>query len=230
MKKFFKNFLNDKCKDLKWFNTNFCYITTITFSLVLIICYFCFLPQIDSIATTNNFWNIYLMSFSHSGIVHLIFNVIMFILLSLLLERHFGSFTYFIMLILIIPLANITYFAVGVLRSPNDMTPWSGCGESCVNSFLMGMYLIVIFSHFKQYFLSKRIFLTLIPYILCIFFFSVDSSKISSPSEFFAHPSMTFMHAFRHNISGHFAPFIVGLVVSLLIYIILLTNKFHNKN
>ena len=36
MGKFYKNIINDKRKNLNWKNTNFCYISTIVFILVLI--------------------------------------------------------------------------------------------------------------------------------------------------------------------------------------------------
>ena len=164
------------------------------------------------------------MSFNHADTVHVTFNVIMFVLLSLLLERHFGSFTYFLMILLIIPLSNIADFATSGLL--HNYTTWTGCGESCVNCFLFGMYLVIILIYFKQYILSKRAFLSIIPLCLTIFFFSVDSNAIATPKDFFTHPKMQFMHAFSSNISGHFAPFVVGIVVTALIYLIIFTNKF----
>ncbi len=208
--------------------TNYYYATTIVFSFILTICYSFFLNKIDSVASTNNFWNIYLISFNHSGIIHITFNVIMFALISLLLERHFGSFVYCIMLIGVIPLSNITYFAAKSLLKPT--AKWSGCGESCVNCFLLGTYLVVISIYRKQYFMTKRIFLTLIPLALCLFFFSVNYSNISNPNQFFANPQLEFMYAFKKNVGGHFAPFIIGIIVSILIYLIAFTNKFINTD
>lgn len=227
MKKFFQHFINDKDKELKWYNTNYFYAFTIVFSLILLLCYFCGNAAITKIAEHNNFWNIYMMTFDHDGVVHVTFNVIIFVLLSLLLERHFGSFTYFIMMIFIIPLANITCFATyGLLYGDGT---WSGAGESCVNCFLLGLYLVVVAIYVKQYVLSKRAFLTFIPLGIVIFLMSVDSSVISTPQDFFAHPQMQFMHAFTSNIAGHLAPFVMGIIVAALIYTILFTNRYIYK-
>lgn len=228
--KFFKNWLNLKDKNLKWHNTNFFYVTTLAMVVGIVIGYFVFRSQADPIVYQNNFWNVYLMSFAHTTAVHITFNVIMFILLSLLLERHFGSFTYLIMLIFIIPIANLTCFAATSLLF-NGNVRWAGMGESCVHNFLLGFVLVVAAFNYKKYILSKNAFIFFIPLAFIILFSSVNSNNIHSPAEFFANPSMKFMDAFYTNTAGHFAPFLVGVAIGLLIYTILLTTRVGcNKN
>lgn len=230
MKTFYQNVINDKNKELKWYNSNFCYLTTIIFVGVLMLCFYMFNDKIGALATKNDIWNMYLPTFYHSDIVHVSFNAIMFALLSILLERHFGSFTYLLMLVAIIPLSNMAHYAAKGLLSASHIALWTGCGESCVNCFLLGLYIVVAIAYFKQYILSFKAFLTFIPLALVLFFFSVDSSVISTPKEFFANPKIQFLHALTTNQTGHLAPLIVGVVVSILIYVIVLTNKFLNNN
>ena len=225
--KFFKNHINLKDKNLKWYNTNLFYISTLIMTIAIIISYVVFKSYIDIITSVNNFWNVYLMTFSHGGVPHITFNIIMFILSSLLLERHFGSFTYLIMLIIIIPLANLTCFAVESFLFEYDTT-WTGCGASCVTYFLLGFVCVVALFNYRKYFMSKNAFIFFIPLAINIFFSSVNSNNISSPADFFAHPSMSFMYAFR-NTSGHFATFIAGLVIGVLIFTVLSTTKISNK-
>lgn len=225
--KFFKNYINLKDKNLKWFNINLYYVATMVMIVAMVIGYFVFKAQSDPIIYHNRFWNIFLMSFAHVNTVHITFNVIMFVLLSLLLERHFGSFTYFIMLMLLIPMANLSCFGAGSLL--NHYSTWAGMGESCVNYFLFGFVLVLVAFNYRKYILSKNAFIFFIPLAFFIFLSSVNSSKISSPADFFAHPSMRFMDALFTNTVGHFAPFIVGLVIGVLIFTILSTTKISNK-
>ena len=228
MNNFFKGHVNLRDKNLKWHNTNFFYISTIVMVVAMVVIYSFFKSQIGEIATNHNFWNVYLMSFNHVSVVHVTFNAIMFVLLSLLLERHFGSFTYFIMLIFIIPLSNLTYFAAKALFVIGGGT-WTGAGESCVNNFLLGFILVVAAFNYRKYVLSKNAFIFFIPLAIVIFLSSVNSNDVQTPADFFEHPSMRFMDVFYTNPAGHFAPFVVGIVVGLLIFTILSTTKLYNE-
>ena len=221
--KFFKNYINLKDKNLKWYNLNFYYVATITMIVAMIIGYFTIKPY-----APNSFWNIYVVSFTHVNAVHITFNVIMLVLLSLLLERHFGSFTYLIMLIFIIPLANLSCFATKSFLYTYD-TKWSGAGESCVNYFLFGLVLVLVAFNYREYILSKNAFIFFIPLVFFIFLSSINSNNISTPSDFFTHPSMRFMDVFYTNTAGHFAPFIVGIIIGILIFTILSTTKISDK-
>lgn len=225
---FFKNIINLKDKELKWHNTNFFYVSTILMIIAMIIGYVIFKSQTHPIVAQNNFWNVYLISFNHSDIVHITFNSIMFVLLSLLLERHFGSFTYFIMLLVIIPISNIAYFAAEALLIANHydyQVTWSGCGESCVNNFLLGFVLILVAFNYKKYIMSKNAYVFFIPFAINVFLSSVNSNDILTPADFFTNPSMRFMDVFYTNTAGHFYPFLVGIIIGVLIFTILFTYK-----
>lgn len=226
MEKFFKNFINDKTKKLKWYNTNFFYLSTLLLATGMVIGYSIFKTQSNPITDSNNFWNVLLITFNHRDITHITFNIIMLMLISLMLERHFGSFTYLIMLICLIPIANLTYFALKSLLYNYD-TEWSARGESCLNFCLIGFSLIVVAFNFKKYVMTKNAFVFFIPLAFNLFFTSVDTSHISTMEDFFAHPSMKFLMVFYNE--SHYGPFFMGIIVGLLIYTIIKTTIIANK-
>ena len=146
MKKFYTNIINDKRKKLTWRNSNFSYITTIVFMLIMIATFLWCRPSIDAILENNISWNIILLPFRHIDWLHLFGNLECFLCVSLFLERRYGSLKYLLILLITILISPFACFALLGLN-------WQG--ESLVNFFLFGIFFVEILFNFKECFLTK---------------------------------------------------------------------------
>ncbi|MGN1201174.1 MAG: rhomboid family intramembrane serine protease [Candidatus Caccovivens sp.] len=211
MGKFYKNIINEKRKTLTWKNTNFCYVTTIVFMLVLVATFLWCRPAIDEILKTNIKWNIILRPFRHvGGWVHLIGNLASFLVVSLFLERRYGSIKYALIILITIPLSPLADFAIMGFNFYNG-------GESLVNFFLFGLFFIEILFNFKECFLTKYQNIFTIITIFLIFLLMSFTIKLEfSP----------FVTLFTVN---HGSAFIEGLLVGILSNLVI-TKRGHYEN
>ena len=160
MKKFYRNIINDKRKDLNWRNANFCYVSTIVFTLVLIATYLWGKSTILELSNSNKMWDTVLIPFIHSDNLHIFGNIECLVVVSLFLERRCGSIKYLFVLVLSVLLSPLLYIS---------LTGFSGHGASLVTFFLFGVFFVEILFNFKECFLTKYTNIFTIITILLIF-------------------------------------------------------------
>ena len=146
MGKFYKNIINDKRKNLNWKNTNFCYISTIVFILVLIATFLWCKSAILELSKSSKIWDTILIPFVHSEWLHIFGNIECFLVVSLFLERRYGSIKYWFIILFSVLLSPLLYVSI---------TGYSGHGASLVNFFLFGIFFVEILFNFKECFLTK---------------------------------------------------------------------------
>ena len=145
--KFDGNVLNPPHKKLRWFNRNLYYISTIAIVALLCVCHFLFKSQLEAIVESNLQWNVLLMPLIHKNIGNLIGNIIFFVIISIFLERHFGSFKYIFLTAFSFPLSSIAIYAFN--------GSWTGTGFTGVDYFMLALLVIVILYNFKGYIWGK---------------------------------------------------------------------------
>lgn len=161
--KFDRTVLNPKHKALSFFNRNFFFLTTMLVVGLLCLCFFMFNQNIANLLQKNSLWNILLLPLQNDSVANLIANILAFVVVSLLLERHFGTLKYFVLIVLSIPLSSVAVFAFS--------QSWIGAGFSSVNYFLYALMLWALIFNFKGYFCGKArwIFPVLILSVVCLF-------------------------------------------------------------
>lgn len=146
-KKFEGNIINPPHKKLNWLNRNFYYIATLAIIGVLCLCYFMFKTQLDNLVASNVQWNLLLKPLRNANIGDLVGNIIFFFIISLFLERHFGTFKYFLIVaISFIPSSLATFAFTG---------SWAGVGFQGVAYFLAGILVITMLFNLKGYFFGR---------------------------------------------------------------------------
>ena len=162
MKKINTHFFNPKQKEINWFNRNYFYLATILFLGAMCLTYFMFQTQIDAIVEKSKYFNLFFMAFRHSNLGHLVGNCVSFFVVSLFLERHFGSFKYLLLTALAIPLSSISVFLFS--------NSFSWVGESGVNYFLYAVFVTIIIFDFKPYLAQKwqPIFTIITIVLICV--------------------------------------------------------------
>lgn len=145
--KFEGNFLNPPHKKLNWFNRNYYFVSTFVVIALLCVCFFLLKDQLDKVVAADIHWNVLLKPLRHAKVGDLVGNLIFFFIISVFLERHFGSFKYFGMVILsFVPSSLATFAFAG---------SWVGTGFDGVVFFLMAILLLTLLFNLKGYFGGK---------------------------------------------------------------------------
>ena len=207
MGKFTNNVVNAKQKELRVFNKNYFFLTTILFIGAMFLTYYCFEKQIDKIVETNKFYNIFLMVFRHGDLGHIVGNVISFFVVSLFLERHFGSLKYLFILIFAIPLSSMAVFLIS--------GHFSWIGESALNYFLYALFVTVVLFNFKSYILDKWqnlfTFFTIGAICLIMCWCGSTEALTENIAEFFQFGAFTDLITNRSHWSGAIMGTLVGM-------------------
>ncbi len=203
MKYFLNNILNPKQKQRNWFNNNYFYATTLFMIGVLCLCFFVFESQIDAIVNENIKLNLLLTWLRHSNIGHLIGNLISFVVVSVFLERHFGSIKYLGLILLGVIPSHLATFAFE--------EGWGGRGFSCINYYLYAIMFIVMIFNFKDYFIGKFRWIFPVIMIGLIILIMSWAGETQPFSEFFR---FSFVKDFYIN-KGHWPSFIIGIIMGL---------------
>ena len=164
-------------------------------------------PVIDKILSHNYNWNILLLPFRHSNWLHVIGNLECFFIVSLYLERKFGSFRYFFVILFTIPISPLLRFILLSSRAR---------GESLVNFFLFGIFFVDIFFNFRECFLTKYHNIFVIITILLIFMLMSFTMNIEFK------PFVTLLEI------SHGSAFIEGVVIGIFSNLIVVKNKRSN--
>ncbi len=201
--------IDDKCKKVSWYNRNYFFAGTILVILINIILFW----QLGNSWENNfevskggkiacdfaNLLRLFMNALSHSDWEHVLFNMLGVLVCGLYLERKIGSINMFLLLFVLIPLANWTAGA-------NRMTVNSH-GFSCV---LYALYAFVIldyvfsFQKHKRNVLSTVLGALVITYIVVSMFW--DDTK--------SFPITTIPEDLIYH-KGHFSGFVIGLIFGL---------------
>lgn len=145
--KFEGNFLNPPHKKLNWFNRNYYFASTFIIIALLCVCFFLLKGQLDKIVASDIHWNILLKPLRHAKVGDLVGNIIFFFIISIFLERHFGTMKYFFMVILSFIPSSLAVFAFA--------GSWAGTGFDGVVFFLLAILLLTLIFNAKGYFGGK---------------------------------------------------------------------------
>lgn len=150
MNKFISHWLNPKQKAVNRWNANYFYVTSIVFILVIILTHL--FANVEEFLTQQGnptLLHMLLLSFYHNGgFIHIFGNIECFVIVSLFLERHYGSLRYLGVIIGAILLSPLLDFAL-------TRYPAGYFGESLVNYFLFGLFFVVVIFNYRDYILRK---------------------------------------------------------------------------
>lgn len=115
---------DEKNKQLTWLTRNYFYLATLTFVFINFMFFTCSPSLQNSIVPTYQTLNGLLLgivnSFTHYGWQHLLLNMLCFTVISLYLERKFGSIKYFVLVLFNIIFSSVFFSTVG------DSNNWGG--------------------------------------------------------------------------------------------------------
>lgn len=200
-------FIDDANKEVKWYNRNYCYATTILLILVNIIIFACLGSEwnfrlYDETAGWGDFSFINLLSImfaslSHGDWEHVLLNMLCFAIIGFALERKYGSF-YFLFLILIFA------FTAPAMASHVRGNSYHH-GFSGVNYALYGFTIVdFVFMFFKE----KKNKTNLIIGIVTMVAIYIMMSCTSAVDSFF----VGYPYDLIHNMA-HYTGFFVGLLL-----------------
>ncbi len=170
----------------------------------------------NNLVEQSYYWNIVLCSFRYVGNWQLLSNIMGFVVVSIFLERHCGSLKYLFLLLLIIPLANLTTFAF--------VSSWDWGGFSGVVYFLYASVLLNLIFNFKSYFVGKIKWLFPIIIIAGI----VIMMSLDWGGNGISDVKIVLFKRFTN--IGLMGPFITGIVVGLYSRIFAYKHKKANSN
>ena len=190
-KKFEQNVLNPKHKNLNWFNRNYFYVTT--FLIVGLLCLSYFVFQNSLLYLVNEvhvYYNVVFSALCHSSVAHLVGNIIGLVVISIFLERHFGSIKYLGLIILATPMAAIATFAFS--------GHWNWVGFSGVNFFLYAIFYLTLLVRFKEYFLGKVRWIFPVVILGLNLLITCWNGSVTSWTEFFVFGIFSDFHNIAH--------------------------------
>ena len=217
MKKINTHFFNPKQKEINWFNRNYFYLATLLVIGAWCLIYFMFDDQLAGLVEKSKYFNLFVMAFRHGDLGHLIGNAVSFFVVSLFLERHFGSFKYLLLTIIAIPLSSISVFLFS--------ESWAWIGASGVNYFLYAIFVTVVIFNFKPYLAQKwqPIFTIIIIVLICVLmcWAGETSALTSNISEFLKFGRFTDLISNE----AHWSSAIMGAAVGLFANIFAVANS-----
>lgn len=202
-KRFEENVLNPKHKKLTWYNRNYFYISTLLIIGLLCLSFFVLKDKIEWLVEQSIYWNMFFRAFRHVNLNQLIGCIATFAVVSLFLERHFGSIKYFAFVMLsVIPSSLFTFAFSGC---------WNWMGFSGVNYFLYAIFLILITFDFKNYFIGKARWWFPLFILVVILFMICGHAELHDKAQL----QFDWFKDFVENV-GHWASFAAGGVVGLI--------------
>lgn len=202
-KTFNNSVLNYANKKQNWFNRNYCYLATLIIMGALCACFFLLSDKFAAIVATDIRWNAVLEPLRHANLGHLIGNLISFFVVSIFLERHFGSIKYFLIVVFSFVPASLATFAFS--------GSWDGVGFSVVNYFLFALFACVILFHFKNYFFGKAKWIFPLVILGLLMLLMCWNGETTSVEGFFKFGVFT---SLLDNV-GHWSSAIIGLNIAI---------------
>lgn len=193
-----------KQKELRWFNRNYFYITTICLITLFCMCYFFLNSQLAGIIE-NKYWNLILSTFKHNSLIHLICNMVFFFIISLFLERHYGSLVYLLIFIFAVPFTNMAMFAITQSTNFN--------GECAINFFMYAVAIVTVIVRLNWY-LNWRIFFPLIEVGFALVYMSMSCDTATSVGELLA---ISFLSNLIF-VEAHWSAMVIGALTMMFGY------------
>ena len=122
---------------------NYYYLGTGLYLLVAALCFFVLKDNIDKIVAKDSMWNTLVSPFRFETKDQLILCSIPFVVVSLFLEKNYGSINYLLLILLGIPivsLVNLSVIQAGLYT-----------GMNLLNYYLIGVFLVNILFNLKKY-------------------------------------------------------------------------------
>lgn len=198
---------NKDNKRKPWYSRNYFFCGTIFIILLTLICYFVFEKAINELAEKLNFnsstyygstdhpWYliIFLSSFKHSNVMHVIGNMLCLLGIGLFFEDKIGSLKFTAMYFLFVVIGNATSGGFTYVFT----------GASAGTYCLFGLFCVIVIFGFKKYMLNgKDSTLNLVCLGLNLFFYVLVTGGAALAA------------------ASHFFPFIIGVAIGL-IYVML---------
>ena len=208
--------LNDKTKKLHFFNKNFFFLATIIVVAVNLLLFFFLGTDFEtsvgngdvswgSTLSFENMLRLFLNSFSHINLQHVLLNMLCFFVVGVYLERKIGTVNLFF---LVVVLAFFTSTAVG---ANNVSFHWAGF--SGVNYGLYSFVIVDFFFMFRKETRTKFNIISGIIMVALIYLAMCYSGGVNTFGfEFYPYDLMTNM--------GHYSSFLAGLIFTTCIKIV----------
>ncbi len=200
-----------KQKELKWFNRNYFYLTTVCLITLFCMCFVFLDSQIGGLIE-NKYWNLILSTFKHNSLIHLICNMVFFFLISLFLERHYGSFVYLLIFVFAVPFTNMSMFAITQSTNFN--------GECAINFFMYAVAIVTVLVRINWY-ASWRIFFPLIEVGFALLYMSMSCDTATNPSELLA---ISFLSNLIF-VEAHWSAMVIGALTMLFGYMFVIVRS-----
>lgn len=150
---------------------NYFYLGTVLYLIIILLCFAVFNEGIDKLVLKDGMWNTIVHTFRFDNKDQLILNILPFVVVSLFLEKHFGSFNYLFIILLgtpIVAITNLSVVSLGLYK-----------GLWLLNFYLIGIFLITFISNFRDYRSNlKRIALPLIVLLLLVLLISWNVNQV----------------------------------------------------
>lgn len=222
IKQVFSNCLNDVTKPKNKINKNYYFASTIFFIAFNIIIFAIFKTSLaqkfmvstqswDSVLNFKGLFSAIINNISHWDWKHVLLNMVTFLIISIFLERKFGSLKHFLIVVLSIIVS--AAFVSGNHQSLNY------AGWSCVDFALIGFFIIsYFFSLNKHEKTNGNLIYGTITFIFAFIFMWWEVWNFVGNAASAAD--------LTHNM-GHYSGFLAGIIIGLTIY---LTRLFVNKS
>jgi membrane associated rhomboid family serine protease len=225
-KQLIANCLDDRTKAKNKLNKNYFFISTIFFIALNITIFAIFgvslaekywvkVQDWDSILNFSGLFSAILNNLSHFSWEHVLLNMLTFFIISVYLERKFGSLKHFLIILLSIVMS--AAFVSGNHQSLNY------AGWSCVNFALMGFFIVsYFFSLNRRERTNENLIYGTITFIAVF---------VSMWWEIWTFVGETASAADLIHNMGHYSGFLAGIIIGLTIYLTrLFVYKSQNKN
>ena len=184
------------------------YLGTLLFIAILLICHFAINDNIQEVVAKEGMMNVLLSPFRFDSDDHSILGVLPFFIVSIFLEKHYGSFNYLLMILLGIPLVsltNLTIVQAGVYK-----------GLDLLNYFLVGIFLVTVIFNYKDYRSNyKRAILPILVVALIMALSSWNITQVLNVKEIESLLEFDFLCHLKNSFNNRTALF-VGAIIGFL--------------
>lgn len=189
---------------------NYFYLGTVLYLVIILLCFAVFNEGIDKLVLKDGMWNTVVHTFRFDNKDQLILNILPFVVVSIFLEKHYGSFNYLFIILLGTPiaaLANLSVISWGLYK-----------GLGLLNFYLIGIFLITVIFNFKDYRSNlKRIALPLIVLLLLVLLISWNVNQVLGVKEIKDLLEFKFLYTVKGDAGyANRTALFIGAVVALL--------------
>lgn len=149
---------DDYQKDVKWYNRNYFFAGTIALLGVMFLIQYAIKTDINKLISDNIYWSYLLEDLMFISVESLVVSAICIGIVSLFLEKYWGTFKYLVVVLVLLPILSLTVptlIATYLLKNP-DVESFTGVGVSFLTFALYGFAIVTMLFHLKKYILDGK--------------------------------------------------------------------------